>query len=57
MRNVVSALASLGAGSVLNFYGWSFVNLAILPLLALTAGLTFWWVAAERRARPGLAPA
>ena len=57
MRTAAAALASLGAGSVLDFYGWNIVNLAILPLLALTAVLTFWWMAAERRGRPGLAAA
>ena len=57
MRNGASALATLGAGSVLDFYGWSVVNLAILPLLALSAAVTLWWAASERRARARLAAA
>jgi MFS family permease len=49
MRYAATAFATLAAGPVLGSTGWSFVNLVILPVLALAAAMTFWWRLAERR--------
>jgi hypothetical protein len=49
MRYAATALATLAAGPVLAAEGWSFVNLAILPMLVLAVGMTMWWRLAERR--------
>ncbi|MCW2238146.1 MFS transporter [Azospirillum canadense] len=48
-RFVVTAMASLVAGPLLERYGWAGLNVAVLPLLALAAVMTLWWVAAQRR--------
>ncbi len=49
MRYVATAAATLAAGPFLLTEGWASVNLAILPVLALAAGMTLWWVLAERQ--------
>jgi MFS family permease len=49
MRYVATAVATLAAGPVLGALGWSLVNLAILPVVALAALMTLWWRLAERR--------
>ena len=49
MRYAATAFATLAAGPVLAAEGWSFVNLAILPMLLASAGMTLWWRLAERR--------
>jgi MFS family permease len=49
MRYAATALATLAAGPILAAEGWSFVNLAILPMLVLAVGMTMWWRLAERR--------
>ncbi|MBQ1765418.1 MAG: MFS transporter, partial [Aquincola sp.] len=48
-RQALTALATLGAGPLLQALGWASLNAATLPLLVLAAGLTGWWVLAERR--------
>lgn len=48
-RYAVTAAASLVAGPLLERYGWAGLNAAVLPLLALAAVMTLWWVAAQRR--------
>jgi len=40
---VVTALATLAAGQVLNRYGWEAVNLAVLPALVLALVATLGW--------------
>ncbi|HUN53083.1 MAG TPA: MFS transporter [Candidatus Sulfotelmatobacter sp.] len=50
-----TALASLCAGQLLTRYGWAAINTAILPLLAFAAGMTLWWLLAERRRAAALA--
>jgi MFS family permease len=45
-----SALGSLGAGQMLAHFGWSVVNAAIFPFLALTAVATLTFAWSERRA-------
>jgi predicted MFS family arabinose efflux permease len=52
-----TALASLSAGQLLTRYGWAVINAAILPLLALAAGITLWWAFTERRRGAALMPA
>jgi MFS family permease len=49
MRYTTTAIATLAAGPVLSFLGWSLVNVAILPVVALAAAMTLWWRFAERR--------
>jgi predicted MFS family arabinose efflux permease len=49
LRYVATAAATLAAGPFLLSQGWASVNLAILPVLALAAAMTLWWVLAERR--------
>ncbi len=49
LRYVATAVATLAAGPVLLAQGWAVVNIAILPVLALAACMTLWWVLAERQ--------
>ncbi|MBP2295583.1 MFS transporter [Azospirillum rugosum] len=49
LRYGITAAASLVAGPLLERYGWAGLNAAVLPLLALAAAMTLWWVAAQRR--------
>ena len=49
MRYVATAAATLGAGPFLFAEGWAATNLAILPVLALAAGMTGWWAMSARR--------
>ncbi|MFC4276256.1 MFS transporter [Achromobacter aloeverae] len=51
IRYVLTALATLGAGPVLERYGWTSLNLVTFPLLALAAAMTLLWVRAARRAK------
>ena len=50
MRYAATAIATLAAGPFLEFEGWTTLNLSVLPLLVLIAGMTLWWMASERRA-------
>jgi hypothetical protein len=50
-RYIATAIATLAAGPFLLVEGWSLVNIAVLPVLALAAGMTAWWVIAGRRPR------
>ncbi|WP_046110877.1 MFS transporter [Aquincola tertiaricarbonis] len=49
LRYAATAVATLAAGPVLQGVGWATLNAATLPLLVLAAGMTAWWVRAERR--------
>ncbi len=49
MRYMATAAASLAAGPFLFAEGWAAVNIAILPVLALAAVMTLWWVLSARR--------
>lgn len=49
LRYAATAVATLAAGPVLQGVGWATLNAATLPLLLLAAGMTAWWVRAERR--------
>lgn len=51
LRYAATAAATLAAGPVLQGVGWAALNMATLPLLLLAAGMTGWWVRAERIAR------
>jgi len=50
MRYMATAAPSLAAGPFLFAEGWAAVNIAILPVLALAAVMTLWWVLSARRA-------
>jgi MFS family permease len=47
----VGLLASLGAGAFLGHLGWQMLNLALLPWLAIAAGLIIWLAMRRRTAR------
>lgn len=57
LRYATTAGATLAAGPVLQHYGWSTVNLAILPLLFVAAAMTLWWGRQERAAKKEPLPA
>lgn len=57
LRYATTAGATLAAGPVLQHYGWSTVNLAILPLLFIATAMTFWWGRQERAAKKEPLPA
>jgi hypothetical protein len=47
LRYAATALATLAAGPLLEHYGWSALNLAILPLLLICATVSIWWMLAN----------
>lgn len=49
------ATTSLSSGAVLYRYGWNTLNLAALPLLAITAGAILWLAVARHRYRAAAA--
>jgi len=51
IRYILTALATLGAGPVLERFGWINLNLVTFPLLALAAAMTLYWVRADKRAK------
>lgn len=55
LRYGLTAIATLGAGPLLEIYGWSRLNIVILPLILAAAVMTAVWAWQERRA--ALAPA
>nr|WP_198980925.1 MFS transporter [Herbaspirillum sp. ASV7] len=55
MRYGATALATLGAGPLLARFGWQSLNLAILPILLLSALATARWMRAQRSAAATLA--
>ncbi|MFJ9531660.1 MFS transporter [Herbaspirillum sp. NPDC101396] len=56
LRYAATALATLAAGPLLEHYGWSALNLAILPLLLICAVVSVWWMLANAAAaRSGVA--
>ena len=50
LRYAATALATLGAGPLLARFGWQTLNLAILPVLLLSALATLRWMMVQRRA-------
>ncbi|MGO0788503.1 MFS transporter [Herbaspirillum seropedicae] len=50
LRYAATALATLGAGPLLARFGWQTLNLAILPVLLLSALATLHWMRGQRRA-------
>ena len=50
LRYAATALATLAAGPLLEHYGWSALNLAILPLLLICATVSIWWMLANAAA-------
>ena len=50
LRYAATALATLAAGPLLEHYGWSALNLAILPLLLICAVVSVWWMLANAAA-------
>ncbi len=55
LRAATTAIASLAAGPLLQWLGWKELNLVSLPLIIIAAGMTFYWIKDERRARRTLA--
>lgn len=51
IRYGVTAIATLSAGPLLEFYGWQGLNLVTMPLLATAALMTFWWAWTAKRQR------
>lgn len=49
LRYGATALATLAAGPALDLYGWQAINVAMLPIVALAALMTGWWVRSGRR--------
>jgi len=50
IRYGLTAIATLGAGPVLEHFGWANLNFVIFPLLVIAAVMTFIWVRAGQRA-------
>jgi MFS family permease len=46
----VVSLLSLSSGVTIHFFGWTWVNLGALPLLAIALAATMWYAAHTRRA-------
>ncbi|MBT5647453.1 MAG: MFS transporter, partial [Rhodospirillaceae bacterium] len=46
----VVAIGSLSSGAFIHFFGWDWVNVAAIPLLAIAAAVTFWYAASTRKA-------
>jgi len=57
LRYAATALATLAAGPLLEHYGWSALNLAILPLLLICAVVSVWWMLANAAAARNVATA
>ncbi len=50
IRYALTAIATLSAAPLLEHYGWANLNLIILPLVLIAAGMTFGWVRTEKSA-------
>ena len=46
------ALVSLFSGALLHYFGWEWVNLSSIPLLAIAVVATLWFVLSRPRAEP-----
>jgi len=57
LRYAATAVATLAAGPALNHFGWATLNAAMLPVVALAAAMTLWWVLATRVRAPSSAHA
>ena len=57
IRFVVTAIASLCSGPLLERYGWADLNIVVLPMIVVAAAMTWVWVRAERRERASFAAA
>jgi MFS family permease len=49
------ALSSLSSGALFHFLGWSWVNLSVLPLIAILLAATIWLAWIRREAPPATA--
>lgn len=56
IRSAATALASLAAGPMLEWFGWAQLNLLSLPVIVIAVALTLYWIMDERKAR-GTVPA
>lgn len=45
----VVACGSLSSGAFIHFFGWDWVNIGAIPLLAIAAGVTIWYAADKRK--------
>jgi MFS family permease len=50
LRYSVTALAALGAGSMFENFGWTYLNMSILPMGMIAALLTFHWLRSSKQA-------
>jgi MFS family permease len=57
LRYAATAVATLAAGPALDHFGWATLNAAMLPVVALAAAMTLWWVLATRVRAPSSAHA
>lgn len=55
LRYAATALATLGAGPLLARFGWHSLNLAILPILLLSALATLRWMQTQRVTKAAMA--
>lgn len=55
IRFAATAVATLAAGPALAAFGWAPVNLAIVPIIALSAVMTLWWSLTDRKHDPAFA--
>ena len=46
----VVAIGSLSSGAFIHFFGWDWVNIGAIPLLAIAAAVTMWYAASSRKA-------
>jgi predicted MFS family arabinose efflux permease len=51
LRYAATAVATLGAGPLLQHFGWAALNLVVLPLLLMCVFLSLQWMRAERAAQ------
>lgn len=45
----VVAIGSLSSGAFIHFFGWDWVNIGAIPLLAIAAAVTLWYAASSRK--------
>jgi predicted MFS family arabinose efflux permease len=45
----VVAIGALSSGAFIHFFGWNWVNLGAIPLLAVAAGVTIWYASVQRK--------
>ena len=46
----VVAIGALSSGALVHFFGWNWVNIGAMPLLAVAAAVMVWYIANQRKA-------